>query len=376
MRSVGSLGKLATQVDHLYNLDTRPRSSDGEPVYLDLWVPSEQITVQRIQVPTAPRRKWPSLIPWIMEERILDRIEDMHFVLGECFEDDTVEVFCVRKKDLRNWLRVAENSGVVVRKMVPDYFALPWEIGRLSVGWREGYCLVRYSASEGFSSKPNFAWRIIERFIESESVSPRVSISVPESISVPDSLGEQAELNRSEVDWQICDIQDGINLLEGEFQPKASSFSRLWGVNIMLAIILCALMLGHLQLAIKKFTSDIKEIEQHIELSYGRIFLGQSIEAAELRSAFDVQLKRMLAQRKARDSMPFVGLQALSEVMRNCDCDLRSLETSSGEIKIKVDRSVELLRRDLELPEFNLGIETSEISSDGLLLTLSSRRNR
>ena len=145
-----------------------------------------------------------------------------------------------------------------MRKMVPDYFALPWEIGRLSVGWREGYCLVRYSASEGFSSKPNFAWRIIERFIESESVSPRVSISVPESISVPDSLGEQAELNRSEVDWQICDIQDGINLLEGEFQPKASSFSRLWGVNIMLAIILCALMLVPIQLAIKKFTWYIK----------------------------------------------------------------------------------------------------------------------
>ena len=376
MRSLGSLGKLATEVDHLYNLDKRVNATDGEAFYIDLWVPSDHISVQRIQVPTAPRRKWQSLIPWIMEERILDRIEDMHFVLGQCFEDDTVEVFSVRKLDLSNWLRVAENSGVVVRKMVPDYLALPWEVGRLSVGWREGYCLVRYSASEGFSAKPNSAWKIIERFIEGEDVPPRVSISVPENILVPESLSEQAEVNSSEVDWQICDMRDGINLLEGEFKPKDKSFSRLWGVNIILATILCGFMFGYLQLAIKKITADLKKIDQHIEASYGRIFLGQSIEADELRSSFDIQLRRILAQRKARESMPFVGLEAISEVMRNCDCDLRSLKASSGEIKIRVDRSAELRRRDLKLPEFNVDIEDIDKSSDSLLLTFSPRRNR
>ena len=132
---------MATQVDHLYDLDKRFSVMDGQIVYVDLWIPSDYITVQRIQAPTAPRRKWPSLIPWIMEERILDRVEDMHFVIGECVEDDFIEVFSVRKKDLLNWLRVAENSGVVVRKMVPDYFALPWEVGRLSVGRGDGCCL-------------------------------------------------------------------------------------------------------------------------------------------------------------------------------------------------------------------------------------------
>jgi type II secretion system protein L len=365
-----------TRVDHVYDLDKRFSAADGQVVYVDLWIPSDYITVQRIQAPTAPRRKWPSLIPWIMEERILDRVEDMHFVIGECVEDDFIEVFSVRKKDLLNWLRVAENSGVVVRKMVPDYFALPWEVGRLSVGWREGYCLVRYSASEGFSSKPNSAWKIIERFIESEDVSPRVSISVPAHISVPESLSKISEVNRSEVDWQTCDMRDGINLLEGEFKPIDKPFSRLWGVNITLTTILCALMFFYLQLDVKKISADLREIEQHIEVSYGRIFSGESIEVDELRSAFDMQLRRMLAQRKVTESMPLAGLRALSDVMSNCDCDLHSLDASSDTIRIRVDRSAELRRRALKLSEFNVDIETVDKSSDSLLLTLSPRRDR
>ena len=367
---------MATQVDHLYDLDKRFSAMDGQVAYVDLWIPSDQITVQRIQAPTAPRRKWPSLIPWIMEERILDRVDDMHFVIGEYLEDDFVEVFSVRKKDLLNWLRVAENSGVVVRKMVPDYFALPWEVGRLSVGWREGYCLVRYSASEGFSSKPNSAWKIIEHYIESEDVPPRVSISVPAHVSVPESLKKISEVNRSEVDWQTCDMRDGINLLEGEFKPVDKPFSRLWGVNITLATILCALMFGYLQLDVKKISADLREIEQHIEVSYGRIFSGESIEVDELRSAFDIQLRRMLAQRKATESMPLSGLRALSNVMSNCDCDLHSLDASSDTIRVRVDRSAELRRRALKLSEFDVDIETIDESSDRLLLTLSPRRDQ
>ena len=367
---------MATQVDHLYDLDKRFSAMDGQVVYVDLWIPSDQITVQRIQAPTAPRRKWPSLIPWIMEERILDRVDDMHFVIGEYLEDDFVEVFSVRKTDLLNWLRVAENSGVVVRKMVPDYFALPWEVGRLSVGWREGYCLVRYSASEGFSSKPNSAWKIIEHYIESEDVPPRVSISVPAHVSVPESLSKISEVNRSEVDWQTCDMRDGINLLEGEFKPEDKPFSRLWGVNITLATILCALMFGYLQLDVKKISADLREIEQHIEVSYGRIFSGESIEVDELRSAFDIQLRRMLAQRKATESMPLAGLRALSNVMSNCDCDLHSLDASSDTIRVRVDRSAELRRRALKLSEFDVDIETIDESSDRLLLTLSLRRDQ
>ena len=33
-----------------------------------LWVPSEKISIQIIDVPTAPRRKWREIIPWMLED--------------------------------------------------------------------------------------------------------------------------------------------------------------------------------------------------------------------------------------------------------------------------------------------------------------------
>ena len=171
-------------------------------------------------------------------------------------------------------------------------------------------------------------------------------------------------------------MRDGINLLEGEFKPTDKSFSRLWGINITLATMLCALMFGYLQLDVKKISVDLREIEQHIEVSYGRIFSGESIEVDELRNAFDTQLRRMLAQRKATESMPLAGLRALSNVMSNCGCDLHSLDASSDTIRLRVDRSAELRRRALKLSEFDVDIETIDESSDRLLLTLSLRRDQ
>tara|TARA_B100000886_G_scaffold338734_1_gene302279 strand:+ start:58 stop:465 length:408 start_codon:yes stop_codon:yes gene_type:complete len=135
-------------------------------------------------------------------------------------------------------------------------------------------------------------------------------------------------------------------------------------------------MFGYLQLDVKKISADLREIEQHIEVSYGRIFSGESIEVDELRSAFDIQLRRMLAQRKATESMPLSGLRALSNVMSNCDCDLHSLDASSDTIRVRVDRSAELRRRALKLSEFDVDIETIDESSDRLLLTLSLRRDQ
>ena len=123
-------------------------------------------------------------------------------------------------------------------------------------------------------------------------------------------------------------------------------------------------------------SADLREIEQHIEVSYGRIFSGESTEVDELRSAFDIQLRRMLAQKKVTESMPLAGLRALSDVMSNCDCDLHSLDASSDTIRVRVDRSAELRRRALKLSEFNVDIETVDKSSDSLLLTLSPRRDR
>ena len=91
---------MSASIDHLYNLDKRFRDGDDLSA-LSLWVPSERISLHRIDAPTAPLRKWPSLIPWMLEERILGSIDEVHFALGERFDDGSIDVYVVDRSDMR-----------------------------------------------------------------------------------------------------------------------------------------------------------------------------------------------------------------------------------------------------------------------------------
>ena len=121
-------------------------SSGGhDNVLMDLWVPSERVTLYLVDIPTAPRREWPELIPWMLEDRLLQGVEEMHFVISDTTAEDQLQVFAVSHQDLK-WQRIAQNAGVSARSCCQITNALPWESERISVGWRDGVCLVRYEA--------------------------------------------------------------------------------------------------------------------------------------------------------------------------------------------------------------------------------------
>jgi len=178
--------------DHIHNLDSYITNegeafeapADKDSVNMDLWVPSELVSLHLVEPPVAPKRKWAELIPWILEDRILQPIEEMHFVDCGQNTDGQIQVLVVSKLDLQNWQRIAQNSAAVAYGMYPDYLALPWEAGRISVGWRDGVCLVRYGALEGFAATPEMSWSMIESLLKEDS-GLKVSLSVPNVDLVP-----------------------------------------------------------------------------------------------------------------------------------------------------------------------------------------------
>ena len=46
-----------------------------------LWVPSEYTSIHYVDVPTAPRRKWMDIIPWMLEDKLLQDPSETHFSL-------------------------------------------------------------------------------------------------------------------------------------------------------------------------------------------------------------------------------------------------------------------------------------------------------
>ena len=84
--------------------------------------PSEKISVQIIDVPTAPRRKWREIIPWMLEDIVLQNVSDIHY---EIIDENSgkLTLLIISTECLENWQRIAKNAAVNAISMAPDYLA-------------------------------------------------------------------------------------------------------------------------------------------------------------------------------------------------------------------------------------------------------------
>ena len=369
-------------VDHIHNLDSYV-TNEGEAfesvagadvVKMDLWVPSESVSVHSIEVPTAPKRKWPELLPWMLEDRLLESVDDMHLVVAGQAEGQ-LQIIAVSQRDMQEWQRIAENSGVQARSMYPDFLALPWEDGRISVGWRDGVCLVRHGAAEGFAASPDIAWAMIGNLLELQDPAPRLSLSIPDPEIVPQALRELADINDAEIDWQFVEMPLQCNLLTGEFKSSVSSGGYLsWLPQAVLAALLLLLSAIYMQIASANMTEQISDLETQLTQGYSRLFEGRRPEPQEVKGKVESRLQLLFAQRQGLSSEPIAALMAADKLMRGCGCQLSSLSTQGRELVMQVENGDELKERVLNIPGYQVAINAgSKENSIELRLTAKAK---
>jgi len=370
-------------VDHIHNLDSYV-TNEGEAfesvagadvVKMDLWVPSESVSVHSIDVPTAPRRKWPELLPWMLEDRLLESVDDMHLVVAGQAEGQ-LQIIAVSQRDMQEWQRVAENAGVLVRSMYPDCLALPWEAGRISVGWRDGICLVRHGAAEGFAASPDIAWAMISNLLEQQDPAPRLSLSIPDPELVPEALRELADINDADIEWQFVEMPLQCNLLSGEFKSSATSGGLLgWVPPAVLAALSLLLSAVYMQLASANMSDQISVLETQLTQGYSRLFEGRRPEPQEVRSKVESRLQLLFSQRQGLGSEPVAALMAADKLMRGCGCQLSSLSTQGRELVMQIENGDELKERILNIPGYQVAINAGS-GENAIELRLTAKPKR
>ena len=364
---------MTLSVDHIHLLDRHLVSEGEDRRSMALWVPSERVTVHRIDAPTAPQRKWSELIPWILEDRLLQPVEDMHFVIGAVTTEDDknqVDVTVVSKQDMREWLRIAANASVTPSALVPDYFALPYEEGRISMVWREGAFLVRDAAGSGFSAPPALAWNLVRRLCEATDIVPRLSISVPDETLVPEDLLEDADINDADIDWQFCEYPLTANLLHGEFASDANrqANSGSWLSTAALFILAVVLGFGYLQISNTQLEGTISALEKQVSSGFGNVFAGKKAQPEKVRTSGELLLANLFKQRESLEAPAMKALVGLEEFMVACNCDLESLSVSDTEIQLELKNASKLRVATFKVPGFKVSSKkVGKITSINLL---------
>jgi len=354
-------------VEHLYNLDQQVNTSD-DPLQSvagtnleskSLWVPSERIGLHSIDIPSAPERKWAELIPWILEDRVLQPVDEMHFVVA-ARDDQQVHILAVSQQDIREWIRIADNAGIAAVAMAPDFMALDWEPGILSVGWREGMLLVRDGINSGFAALPAVGWVMVDSILKSTSVMPRLSISLPDEDMVPEHLRAEANINSSSVDWQFSAFP-AVNLMTAEFKPKAARpvWFQWWPVAASTIAVLLLTVI-YLQLASRSFEAEVSDLQQHLLTSHSRVFGGAKPALAEFRSSAEARIEQLFKQQKSLQAEPVAALSALDAVMNACQCELQAMTASKSGVQLKVLSGSKLLNKSLNVPGYQISLEQDQ----------------
>ena len=352
-------------VDHIHNLDQR-LSDESDPLKsmaganslaMALWVPSERISMHLIDVPSAPERKWSALIPWMLEDRVLQPVETMHFVINRHSGNNQLQVIAVSHEDMQQWQQVAHNAGVAVNLMVPDFLALPYESGRITVGWRNGLLLVRSGTDTGFAAKPNLGWALIDSLLAASNISPRLSISLPDETLVPDHLRDLADINDASIDWQFVDMPIGFNLLTGTFKSASSvTYSKGWLPTIGLAALAIGLLVVYLQISSNALRINVQALEKQSLSSYSRLFRGRAPEGAQIIGSAEQRLTKLRKQKAAIGAGSMAALVAIEDLMTACNCDLRSLSADAQGIRLEIDNGAKLKAKTLSIPGYQIAL--------------------
>jgi type II secretion system protein L len=363
---------MTLSVDHIHHLDRHLVNEGEEHRSMALWVPSERVTVHRIEAPSAPQRKWSELIPWILEDRLLQPVEDMHFVIGAVIAEDDkklVDITVVSKQDMREWLRIADNASVNPSALIADYMALPFEADRISMVWREGSFLVRDGAGSGFAAPPALAWTLVRRLIDAGDIAPRLSISVPDEEFVPEDLREDADFNAADIDWQLTEIPLSANLLSGEFTSSdKQAGSGSWLPTAALLILTLVLGFGYLQVSNTLLEERVINIEKQLSSGFGKVFTGKKAKPEKVRVSGELLLANMFKQRESFDAPVMQALISLDEFMAGCGCDLESLSAGNDGIQLEVKNASKLKPSKLNVSGYKVSSEKiGEITSINLL---------
>lgn len=241
------------RTDSLQEVGERYAALTQKPVVVVL-APARDVLLSAAEVPVGQHRYAKQAMPFLVEEKLAEDIEDVHIAIGPVLKTEPVPVAVVRHFDVINWLDALYSVGLPTAWLVPEQLAIPWQEGRISV-YLQGDCsLVRDSEWHGLGcdvENTELAITLLAQHARAAAPAllPKIDLTYsnsPESQVAAENLREQLQENLDHeinlvsyrepilevlAKTQIKALGDSLNLLQGGYASKSAGF--LGGFNPM-----------------------------------------------------------------------------------------------------------------------------------------------
>ena len=217
-------------------------------------LPAEQVTLLHVDVPTRNPQKALQAVPFMLEDKLAEDVETLHFALGGRSAAGQL-VAVISRAGLRRCLDELSAAGIVPVKLVPDVCAVLPEADAAVMVLGDGVALARFPDGSGFGTDASLAPHLLRRRI-ADITPPLTRIELHGTLQEMDALDAalaetQLERVRRPMEGDMLPLlvrhlgaQRGLDLLQGEFKQQNSLQEnwRQWRLAVYLAA--ACLLLG------------------------------------------------------------------------------------------------------------------------------------
>ncbi|HET8552302.1 MAG TPA: type II secretion system protein GspL [Gammaproteobacteria bacterium] len=159
------------------DLDSLTPQSAGRRVIV--FVPGLHVTLLHAHLPSQNAQKIAQALPYALEERLAEDIDQLHFAAGPAESGGRREVAVVRRAMMDAWLARLAEAGLRADILLPDTLLLPFAAGEWQVAAESGAMLVRTGALAGFESDTALAETVVTLKLEQTAEAER-----PDTIAI------------------------------------------------------------------------------------------------------------------------------------------------------------------------------------------------
>lgn len=309
-------------------------------------VPSESILLTRVTLPGVRGARLRQAVPFALEDRLIDDVEELHFAVGDRQGDD-IPVAVVDQRILQTWCDDLAEAGLDPAAITPDCLAIPFNEGQPAAVQHAGRVIFRDGVASGFAAAEQ-AFNGLQHARGGAVVEPTplssdalLQMLLPQALSPP------------------------INLLQGGFARSSAhreSVAR-WRIPIGLGAAWAVLSLGLWVADYRAVVAEQRALQGEIAEMFQSLLPGEPMVDPRL------QIQRRLGGGGASSGEFLTMLAVLAEGMAvagNAEIGSISYRQGSLEVSVTTQRAeqVEQLRERMT-SEGNLAVSIESASGRG-----------
>jgi general secretion pathway protein L len=121
--------------------------------YVQVCVPAQDVLLTQTILQKMPRSRLRQVLPYALEEQLIDEIDQLHFAIGE-EEAGSLSVAIVSHVKMHEWSNLLTTLGLKPNEMISFIHFLPEDSDTWHIMWLDELMCVRTSSQKGFAADP------------------------------------------------------------------------------------------------------------------------------------------------------------------------------------------------------------------------------